>query len=112
MMLADAKQTRTGDWEKVQPISGCWISGQWGHYGLPRMIDIAIEFGCPLTEDDYVLLSAYEDGEGYDPDEFYSLADEVEEWMNAWLAPSGYSFGWFEGEYFLMTNQQWLDTVE
>ena len=112
-MVKNTYPPRTGDWTKAKPVDACWIDGHWGIYGLPRMIDIAIEHGLPdLGEDECALLSAYEDGEGYDPDEFYSLADEVEEWMNAWLAPDGYSFGWYEGEFFLLSNDNWLATAD
>lgn len=108
MMVADTHPPRTSDWGEVDPVNGCWVDGHWGHYGVLRMIEIADEYGCPLTDDDRALMSAYDKGEQYDADEFYSLADEIEGWMNAWLAPEGYSFGWSDGEFFLMSNQDWL----
>ncbi len=37
-------------------------------------------------------------------------ADEAEVWLNATVAPEGYSFGWSDGEFFLWSDQDWEDT--
>lgn len=35
-------------------------------------------------------------------DEIYEIADACEEWLNKNIAPEGYSFGWYDGEFFLL----------
>ncbi|WP_405056981.1 hypothetical protein OG474_30125 [Kribbella sp. NBC_01505] len=64
-------------------------------------------------------LKAYEAGEdeAWDPvaeamvdtsDWIHGLADIAEEWMNEYLAPTGHTFGWHEGEFFLWTDEEWV----
>ncbi len=35
------------------------------------------------------------------------LADDVEAWMNENIAPSGYLFGWYDGEFYLWRLSEW-----
>ena len=120
-----AKQT-----DKATPEdAGCWIDAHWGQYGTARLIEIAASYGwvddCtfgydkPGEEDsrtavDIAAAHLASIGPSESPeissDEFeYMLeaADAAEEWMNAHVAPAGYSFGWFEGEFFLWSFEQW-----
>jgi hypothetical protein len=36
-------------------------------------------------------------------------SDDVEAWMNEHVAPEGYSFGWYSGEFFLWSTMQWCE---
>lgn len=79
---------------KADPSSaGCWIDGHWGHYGASRLIQIAEEHGWHGGQH-----------EGFDPQFKWEVAEEAEEWLNANVAPEGFSFGWHEGEFFFMPD--------
>ena len=35
------------------------------------------------------------------------MVDLYEQWMNEYIAPEGFSFGWHDGEFFLWSDQTW-----
>lgn len=96
----------------VPAESGCWIDGHWGQYGTARLVSIAHDHGwheddaadiaarhlaamcpsnaAPVTDEEYGALA---DSGGY--------AEDAEDWLNAHVAPEGYTFGWHDGEFFL-----------
>jgi hypothetical protein len=96
--------------------AGCWIDGHWGQYGPARLVSIAVVYGY---DDDRVVSIARRhldecshpgvDNEITD-DDFDQLSgaiDEVESWLNANVAPEGFSFGWHDGEFYLWSTETW-----
>lgn len=95
--------------------AGCWVDGHWGRYALAHMIDKASDWGysdaevidiatrhlaCvgpsdspPITDDEWEIM--------------HESADAVEQWMNENIAPEGYAFGWYEGEFYLWSASDW-----
>lgn len=109
-----------------EPSTGCWIDGHWGHYGVARLVDIAQDFGMETSGLDESALWAYRNnvdnfqdeqtGEYHDASEWMlmqgGLADEAEDWLNENIAQPGYSFGWADGEFFLMAYSWWSEEDE
>ncbi len=94
--------------------AGCWIEGNWGHYGSARLIQLAVGLGFGNMEtravaDRYMANEPLldENGEDLEFEYIMDLADEAEVWMNEAIAPTGYSFGWHDGEFFLWSDQDW-----
>lgn len=92
--------------------AGCWIDGHWGQYGPARMITMAAENGY---KGDVVAVAERHMDEcnhpgkdnritGDDYEALGSAMDEVESWLNANVAPEGFLFGWFDGEFFLSAD--------
>lgn len=86
--------------------AGCWIDGHWGHYGPARLIEIAHNFGY---EKDGAMCQEYlyGDASSLKCEFIVEAADEAEAWMNANVAPAGFSFGWHDGEWFLWSDESW-----
>lgn len=82
---------------KASPdTAGCWVAGDWGQYATGRVIVLASCYGYAPA--------------AYDPDDFEQVceeADAAEAWMNEHVAPEGYSFGWYDGEFFLWADNEW-----
>lgn len=81
--------------------AGCWIDGHWGQFGSSRLIEIAECYGFtfePPTDSDCP---------GDIAEQIYEIADEAENWLNAHVAPEGFYFGWYEGEFFLWSAETW-----
>ena len=99
--------------------AGCWIDGHWGQYGIARMIQIASEFGFvdsasnpPFATLDCVDIALRHLSPGSDVDwleleNMEQAADDVENWLNENIAPEGFSFGWYDGEFFLWSDESW-----
>jgi hypothetical protein len=86
--------------DKADPSdAGCWIDGHWGQYGSQRLITIASTYGFQMAPIDYESEDAFED--------IIWEADTAEAWMNENIAPEGYSFGWYDGEWFLQSEEWW-----
>lgn len=95
--------------------AGCWIDGHWGQYGVARMVELAQGHG--YSDSEVTDLAARKqaamgpsDAPGLSDDEEEHLsdaADEVENWLNENVAPEGYSFGWYDGEFFLQSTAWW-----
>ena len=95
--------------------SGCWIDGRWGEYAGARMIWIATEYGW---HDEQVITLAQRHLATMGPNDAPSLSDDehgqlfgaldsAEQFLNDYVAPDGYSFGWFDGEFFLWPDEDW-----
>lgn len=75
---------------------GCWIDGHEGQYAPIILVEIAMEFGF--------------DPGSYDVnniDDVMYVSEEAEDYLNENVAPDGYSFGWFDGEFFLWSFAMW-----
>ena len=94
--------------------AGCWSEGSRGVYGPAHVIELAIAHGWPGTDrfggsaaQDARYMNDYEAGQAVQEqcsEHVLSQGgwlDEAEEWLNANVAPDGYSFGWHDGEFFL-----------
>jgi hypothetical protein len=103
--------------------AGCWLDGaNWGWTGPARVVELAQFYGMPdETGDDNAILAAFkesadrvtmangdvlEDPAGLVCDQG-ELGDQAEEWLNENVAPEGYSFGWHNGDFFLMCSEWW-----
>ena len=86
---------------------GCYIDGHWGRYGTGRLIEIAVEFGWKDFEALALLANSPSSPPDFDDDSF-AISLDAEDYLNS-IAPEGFSFGWFEGEYFLWSQQDWED---
>lgn len=89
----------------VLPVdAGCWIDGHHGVYGPERLVSIAESYGYEST-----LLHGYELLEPEDWEAWIWESEAAAEWMNDHVAPEGFSFGWFDGEWFLWSQESWED---
>lgn len=92
--------------EPITPaMAGCWVSGHQGWRGTSDVVRIAQGYGMPLTDDDETELAAYEAGDSTS-DVVFDMADDAESYLNE-RAPDGHSFGWHDGEFFLMPHDWW-----
>lgn len=97
--------------------TGCYVDGHWGQYGVAHMVNRAEEFGYSDAEvialaDKHLASMGASNSEELTTDEYWTLNDasnDVEQWLNDNVAPEGYSFGWFEGEFFLWSDEQWQE---
>ena len=97
------------------PQPGCYVDGHWGQYAVAHMVNRAEEFGYDNAEvidlaDRHIAAIGPSDAPGLTFDEFEALSeasDEVETWLNEHVAPEGYSFGWYEGEFYLWADTEW-----
>lgn len=89
--------------------AGCWIDGHEGHYGIVTLVTIAETYGMRLSAVDSGAVSRYAAGSNAEIEIVHSIADEAEEFLNATVAPDGYSFGWHEGAFFLWSEESWRE---
>lgn len=90
--------------------AGCWSEGSRGVYGLPHVVRIAQAHGMPLAAEDEEVVTAYEsDAYGATVETMDWIADDAERWLDENVAPDGFSFGWFGGEFFLWSEESWDD---
>lgn len=90
--------------------TGCLVDGHWGRLAICRMLRIAIDAGYEMI--DGGALACYENDDVFheDCDALGVLLDEAnraEEWLNEHVAPEGYMFGWYEGEFFFSSDIDW-----
>lgn len=109
---------------KVDPSdAGCWIDGHWGRFGSSRLLSIADDYNWPGYNDSDLLiaincLSSDEGCDEYIRNPFGCIcveiicdaADEAEAWLNDNVAPEGFSFGWYDGEFFLWSDETWQES--
>ena len=94
---------------------GWWLDGWWGQYATARLVQIASELGRTNEEDAnlaerHLACMGSSDAPEIGIDEFNLLvqaADNAEAWMDANIAPEGYCFGWFYGEFYLWNDEDW-----
>jgi hypothetical protein len=95
--------------------AGCWIDGHWGQYAMSYAILIASEHGYEgevVEVAERHMDECYHPGtdNGISPDEHEWVSDSsdaIDAWMTENVAPEGYSFGWYDGEWFLMSSDEW-----
>lgn len=84
--------------------AGCWIDGHWGHYAPGRLISIALAYGLP--DPDGMFTRTVEDYNDNYSEFIWDVAMDAEDWLKQ-KAPEGYRFGWYDGEFFLWSDEQW-----
>lgn len=105
--------------------AGCWCDGAAGIYAAVRMVTIAMNSGwvSPTHDMDVALLEWWRDGaqapapssllasEDVDslPEYWTEVQNEAEEWLNEAIAPDGYSFGWWDGDFMLASDETWCE---
>lgn len=90
--------------------AGCWLEGSRGWRISGQVVRKAQEWGMPLSDDDDIVLRAFLDDYADDPSEaIWEMADEATQWLNDNVAPEGYSFGFYDGEFFLWSESSWED---
>lgn len=108
------EQTETTITMATASDAGCWIDGHWGQYANARLCEIALENGWNPDHRGFSEMVARKlasigpsDIEVSEDDEevIDNATDAAEEWLNDHVAPEGYAFGWFDGEFFLSRNE-------
>ena len=90
--------------------AGCWVDGARGWAAPIHMVDIAVERGWPITDEDQEILDLVKDRRGdCDRETWQELCDDVESWLNDHVAPEGFSFGWHDGDFVLWTLASWCE---
>lgn len=84
--------------------AGCWIEGHWGHHAVPRLIEIAVQYGLDAVGA-MILVEEYPNISDEEYDLLFDYADVAEEYLNS-LAPEGHYFFWYDGEFFLGDDWQ------
>ena len=96
---------------KTKPEHGCIIAGHWGIYATPQVVEMAVEHGMKLDNDDIEAMSLMDTpfAIGYEDawERVTMLADEAEAWLNDNVAEDGSSFGWYDGEFFYQPTGWW-----
>lgn len=90
--------------------TGCLIDSHYGHYAHTMLIELAVSCGMMLPNADAYIVARYADDNGLEeyPHEYvYDLADDADQWLNEHCAPDGFSFGWYDGDYFLAADAWW-----
>lgn len=85
--------------------AGCIFAGHRGRYIFREIVDLALLEGWqpsqPVNLDDEP-----------DSEQMIWASEEAEDWLNDNVAPEGYHFGWWEGEFFLQPDSWWLEEDE
>ena len=97
--------------------AGCWVDGHWGQYASANVIEMAAAHGWDDAEalglaQKHLASMGPSTSEELSDEEFSTMMaaiDEAEEWLNENVAPEGFSFGWFDGEFFLMSEEWWSE---
>lgn len=87
------------------PLPGCLIDGHHGWHGHYMMVDLAIDLGFPIRDEDRAHLDRYRsDMMDHESAEWVTgqggLMDEAEGWLNTHVAENGHHFAWEDGEFF------------
>ncbi len=113
---------------EAEKAQGCWLEGSRGWTASGELVNIAAHQGMPLSDDDRALVDAYlgrHEGDltlpsgdvvsADDLDEYVTgqgaIADQAAQWLTDNVAPDGWSFGWYDGEFFLQTDEWWQEAT-
>jgi hypothetical protein len=109
-------QTREGAACMNEPIkatpdqAGCWVDGVRGIYAGVHMVDIAIDYGYVVDDDDAPVFAWARNGRidapGRDdwPEFWDEIQDEVTGWLTDHVAPDGYLFEWHDGDLMMWSE--------
>lgn len=94
--------------------TGCLIGGHHGWRGTVEVIHIARAYGFTLEDEDQELIDRVDANNRMmdaTADEWWDaivpMSDDAEEYLNEHIAPEGYQFGWYDGEFYLSSDEQW-----
>lgn len=107
--LRDEAQSDLQPATRYELSTGCWIDSRWGHYGSARLIQITVDLGWDDQDAENFAAIYLVDGD-IDVDrveQVYAAADDAKIWLNENIAKPGFSFGWSDGEFFLMNDSWW-----
>jgi hypothetical protein len=113
--------------ERVDPsAAGCWVNDHHGIYAPVIMVDHAVSYGWPLSDEDAEVLEwarnggivatewsrdkgviSEDDDLMHMPACWDEIQTEAEQWLNDHVAPEDYSFGWFDGAFYLGHTRWW-----
>lgn len=108
--------------EKPRWERGCYVGGQHGIYGMLRVVELAQSAGFNITELDEAVIAAYKvgeetlqvrswDGTNTEPlwvfDALEWLSEGAEDWLNDNVAYGDEMFGWYDGEFYLWSAEEW-----
>lgn len=101
---------------KYDGSDGCIVPGHWGQYGTAMVVTLARDYGfsdmliVPLAElHMHECTYPHRDLLTDEAKELLSESDDnVVSWLNTWVAMPGFQFGWYDGEFFYMTDEWWL----
>lgn len=83
----------------------CIFDGHHGQYIYQMIVDLADSLRWRMSAQDRERYDAREDNTA---SEFMiELADDAELWLNSVHARKGWSYGWYDGEFFYATNEWW-----
>lgn len=85
---------------------GCLFDGHLGQYIYGEIVKLAEEYGYVPSD---AFSRAYDDNAGGldDGEVIIWESEKAEEWLNEHVAEDGYSFGWYDGEYFYCSDGDW-----
>lgn len=85
--------------EETEIEPGCYIDGRWGQYAYRRIVEIAVKYGYPPSEDWF--------DSTINDDAVVEESDKALAWLNANVAKPGFLWGWQDGEVFYQTVEWW-----
>lgn len=89
--------------------AGCWVDGLHGWRSIPQMIDIAVSRGWPIEPSDDVILELYGRDGTMGAEAVAEIAEDALTFMNESIAPQGFAFGWYEGDFMLWSEADWCN---
>jgi len=93
--------------------AGCWVDGHWGQYASAHLVQRAIALGYRASPELAADAAAWLQGGSDLTDEQLDSVIEADQaiftWLDAHVAPPGYSFGWHDGEVFLWSEEVWAE---
>lgn len=96
--------------------AGCWIGSEWKEYSASRLFTLAKVQGYEPSIDmqrafDTITKSMTHPEEYFEESEINWASDHVtasvdfiQEWLNDYVAPEGFTFMWIENEFYLMSD--------
>ena len=87
--------------------AGLWIVG---HANIDRsIIELAGSYGFEVPKDVMTLMDGLPSITMEELEYIFDVVDEAENWLQENVAPEGYSFGWSDGDFYLLSDSNWQD---
>jgi hypothetical protein len=111
-------------------MRGCWLEGSRGWRIAGDVVRLAWDYGMPHDSDDELIIGSFMDSvsvvlsdgtkvsnginDTQDAADFVlgqaGMADNAEAWLTDNVAPRGFAFGFFDGEFFLYCTESEFDS--
>ena len=102
--------TDPGGGDELPGAAAVILDSASGWHNTYRLVDLAVDHGMVLSEDETDAVARYRagpaDGNDVPFEVVYELADKAETHLNSQLITRGWSFGWSDHE-FLLANEAW-----